>query len=155
MMAALDERDRELLARIGSVPPPAPVPVRAARPSDHGFVLGAWTDSLRNERIWKGVDRDAWRTELARIVGRLVTSPDTTIRVAHDPDDDDVIIGFAAMTPPTLHYVYVRSEFRGHGIVPALLDGLDINAFSFRTEAFVRRLQPFTRAWKYTPKFTF
>lgn len=153
MMATVDIRDRDMLTRIDMGP--SVLPVRKARVSDRRFISGAWCDSLRNERAFKRVDRDSFRAELERIIDKLLPDPSAALRIVHDPKDDDTLVGFAVLSPPILHYVYVRDGFRTKGLVPDLLEGLDVRAYSFETEAFIRRLHPASRSWKYTPKYTF
>jgi GNAT superfamily N-acetyltransferase len=97
-----------------------PFHVRLGRPSDLPFVVDSWVKRghARGERL-----RDA----TARV--RAILADDTTeLRVACLPDDEDAILGWAAVTTdesPRLHYAYVRKECRRQGIANALLPDID------------------------------
>jgi hypothetical protein len=124
--------------------------VRDARDADFAFIVDAWCRSFEHSPAVKGADREAYRTEMVRMV-RSVMGRATT-RVACDHEDDDVLLGFATFSGPVLHYVYVRKDFRQMGIVRAMLEGVDIVHYTFRTLGGERRLR--SRGWKFTPRFT-
>lgn len=93
--------------------------IRLGRPSDLPFVVDSWAKRGRNpgERIGEATARA--RGILAR--------PSTILRVACLPDDEDAILGWAAIAtedPPRCHYVYLRKDARGHGIAKVLLSGV-------------------------------
>lgn len=131
-----------------------PVLVRPARESDVGYIVGTWRDSYASAPAVAGADRDAYRAEVARIVSRLRATPEATLRVACDREDEDTLVGFAAFTGSTLHYVYVRGDMRQMGIAKRLIEGATIAHYTFRTLAGERRLRAAERGWKFTPRFT-
>ena len=127
------------------------------------FVVDAWRRSFEASPAVHGADREHYRAEMTRTIHAIVGARDTTTRVACDHEDDDVVLGFACFTGPaldartssaTLHYVYVRSDFRQMGITKSLLDGVDVAHYTFRTLAGERRLHARERGWKFTPRFT-
>lgn len=97
-----------------------PVAIRLGRPSDLPYVVDTWVKRghTRHERLGAATAR----------VRALLARPDTVLRVAVLPDDEDAIIGWAAVSaadPPELHYVYVRKDARNQGVARILLAGID------------------------------
>lgn len=132
-----------------------PVRIREIQAADAPFILDTWRRSIEGSPGVQGAARDHLFTEMARVVSRLSTRPGAVVRVACDPEDEDVICGFiSANTSGELHYAYVRRELREQGIIPALLEGLAIDSYTFRTQALERRLRPRVRGWSFTPRFT-
>jgi hypothetical protein len=131
----------------------SPFLIREAVASDEAFVKSAWRGTFRT--AGHGVE-DAepthYHREMQRVFERLL--PGATIRIACDPADADNLIGFAAFTGMELHYVYVKQDFRKLGVVPAMLEGLDIRSFTFKTLPGDRRMRPKARGWLFTPRFT-
>lgn len=76
----------------------------------------------------RGRDRSERLGEATARVRAILKRPDTVLRVACLPDDDDAIIGYAAITaaePHQLYYVYVRRDARGQGVARRLLVGVE------------------------------
>lgn len=97
-----------------------PIAIRLGRPSDLPYVVDTWTKRghERNERLGEATAR----------VRAILARPESVLRVACLPDDDDAILGWAAITffpSPKLHFVYVRKEARKQGIARRLLVGVD------------------------------
>jgi GNAT superfamily N-acetyltransferase len=128
------------------------LPVRDYRPSDFAFVLDAWKSCLLNTPAYRSADPEHFRNEAERAIGRLVKRG--RCRIAYNPADDDHLIGFAAFGDypgqlwKELHFVYVKRDFRGKGIARALLQGLDIGAYTFVTPT----VRPPSK-WAFTPRF--
>jgi len=122
------------------------LPVRPFRESDTGYVLDAWRENyMMHGQDMRGANRVHMRGELEQAIRRLIRR--ATIRIAHNPADDDHLIGFAAFTGHELHYVYVKAAFRGRGIARALLKDAPITGYTFRTTG-VRAPQ----GWDFTPR---
>lgn len=94
-----------------------PFSLRLGRPSDLAFVVDSWVKRghARNERLSDATAR----------VRAVLADATTELRIACLPDDEDAILGWSVVSPPALHYVYVRKELRGNGIARALLHGID------------------------------
>ncbi len=131
-----------------------PVRIRDARDSDFGFILDTWRRSFEGAPAVVDADPNHLFGELAIMIGRALKRAGAIVRVACDPEDDDVLLGFVACNGSELHYAYVKRDLRNHGIVPAMLDGLEIRSYTFRTPAGDRRFRPRARGWLYTPRFT-
>lgn len=94
--------------------------LRPAEAGDRNYVLSSW---LRSHRSDSGQARrqgpDYWERHhrvVEALLGRAATM------VACWSDDPDVIIGWACTEDRTVHYVYVRKEFRRMGIARMLLE---------------------------------
>lgn len=93
------------------------VAIRLGRPSDLAYVVDSW--------VKRGHDRGERMRDATARVRAILARPDSVLRVACLPDDEDAIIGWAAIEGSKLHYVYVRKEARKQGIARLLLVGID------------------------------
>lgn len=131
-----------------------PVKIRDANETDWGFMRKAWRETFQYGSLAvDGADKAHYFDEMTRLFAVIV--PYASARIACDASDDDNRVGFACWTDEVLHYVYVMKDFRGHGIVPALLENLPIKAYSFTTLQCVKRLKPLVRGWAFKPRFTY
>jgi GNAT superfamily N-acetyltransferase len=114
------------------------------------FVVMSWKNSFEGAAAVHGCDREHYRIEMTRAIRRLCDYAE--VRIATSPDDDDHLLGFAAFTKTgdgaELHYVYVKADFRKMGIAKALLSGVNVKSYTFRSKS----ARP-TRGWAYTPRF--
>lgn len=133
-----------------------PVRIREHRDTDLAFVVDTWRRSFSAESTLSRFDKDVYFKLVARHIRDLTHEPGATLRIACDEQDEDAIVGFACVTGPELHYVYVRggkeTSMRGHGVARAMLDGLAIASYACRTSAGERRLKPKERGWAYQPR---
>ena len=126
-----------------------PLKVRAARAEDMAFISNAWIWSYyEGTPAFRGIaDKDHFRLEMTKTIRRICDNAE--VRVACDPSDEDTLVGFCAFGLGTLHYVYVKRDFRGMGVARTLLEGVPIKAYSFRTANAKPRA-----GWRFTPRFT-
>jgi hypothetical protein len=131
-----------------------PVKIRDATAADWPFMATAWRSSFFNLG-WgvRGADKQHYFDEMTRLFAAI--APTASARIACDPTDDGVQIGFACYTGTKLHFVYVMQDFRREGLVPSMLEGLPIKHYTFMTTPGVKRLKPADRGWQFTPCFTF
>jgi GNAT superfamily N-acetyltransferase len=97
-----------------------PIAIRLGRASDLPFVVDSW--------VKRGHDKGERLGEATSRVRAVLARPDTVLRVACLPDDEDAIIGWAAVSfIPTskLFYVYVRKDARKQGVATRLLVGVN------------------------------
>ncbi len=121
---------------------------------DWAFIRKAWRETFQYGSLAvDGADKPHYFDEMSRLFAAIV--PGASGRVACDPTDDDVRVGFVCFTDETLHYVYVQKDFRRMGVARDLLDGLPIKAYSFTTLQCVKRLKPRDRGWAFKPCFTY
>lgn len=118
----------------------SPFRIREARPSDLAFVTDAWINSYR-VRLLAKIEREV----------RSLTRT-AQVKIACHREDDDALLGFAAMSDGALHYTYVKEALRNEGIARALIESETIGAYSFTTDAGISRLRPAERGWEYRPR---
>lgn len=128
--------------------PPEPWRIREARASDVGFVTDAWRESYYvGGPSVQYADRDDYRRKMTAMFSEMLR--DAAVLVACDSEDEDTLIGFAAHTKGTLHYVYIKADFRKMGIARALCERVAPTSYDFRTLAGERRLRPRERRWRF------
>lgn len=131
-----------------------PFKIRMAGEEDSAFIANAWRGTMIGTcPAARGAEPKQFHGEMTRLLERLKRAGCTFV-VAHDHLDATNLVGFAAYTGPELHYVYTPFAFRSVGVVPMLLDGVDIKRFTFQTPSFLRRIRPRERGWIFTPRFT-
>lgn len=131
--------------------------IRPAVEADLPFILSSWVQSY--------CDRDNGALEVKRVrdsvlkaghrllVARLLAADDTVTLVACKDDAENVIVGWSCCThvyatsddvnpaptkTSTLHYVYIKSDFRGNGIARELCHEV------FEGDVYVRSTLTFT-----------
>ena len=128
--------------------------IRDANALDWDFMRKSWRETFRTGgAAVHGANKEHYADEMRRLFAAIM--PGASARIACDPEDDDVRIGFAAWAGPVLYYVYVDQSFRRMKIAADLLDGVPIKRYSFTTDQGVRRLKPSVRGWAFAPRFTF
>lgn len=146
-----------------------PFRLRPMRPSDRALVAHSWRASYEGAPAVRGADRDHYRAEMIKTVDRLLDK--AQVRVACDPEDEDTIVGWVAFTGREFHWAYVKDAFRNECKVPDLLEGVPIDAYTFRGREIERALLGLDgceyktdpkgsvvwsppRGWRFTPRFT-
>ena len=108
--------------------------LRAPEPDDRAirFVLDSWCKTVAAEPPWNfGSTRHTpppphplliyeHDTILKKIIHK------STITLACDPDDPDTVWGYVCTDGDLLHFIYVKSAFRGFGIGGCLLRAADL-----------------------------
>lgn len=107
------------------------VAIRNALPTDAAFVFSTWQKSYRNgsgfiRRVSGKIYYDAQR----EVIEALMRRPSTTVAIACNRAEADQIYGWICAekhnNAVVVHYVYVKSMFRGQGIGKALLKAFDV-----------------------------
>ena len=131
-----------------------PFQIRPANAGDAAYVLHSWRSSFAYSKRadLQAYDEDLYFFLMARFVQRLFKDKGTDIVVACNPADPGTVIGFAVLTGPELHYVYVRKGLRGYGVARALLAGRDVKTYSFETDQFLEHFKPASRGWTHVPR---
>lgn len=106
--------------------------IRAAQPTDEGFVANAWAETFRGNpaerRIEPGFFNRAIYPRIRTILERA------EVRIA-GPAHEEVIYGFAVLEPGCIHMVYTRKPWRRMGVAKALLQGVDFAAQDWSTQS--------------------
>lgn len=95
--------------------------IRYAVRTDTPFIVDSWLKSDQHTRQARDVGRGIYFANHSKVVKAILARGDTRTLVAHVPDNEDAILGWAAMGLNTAYYVYVRSDARRMGIARALL----------------------------------
>ena len=131
-------------------------PLDFANSSEVGFVYKSWLGSYKNHADVTpySVYRQTYQAYLDRIIKR----DECLVVLAVHPEHSDQIFGFICVekNSPTVHYVYVKEDYRRTGVGSDLLEfvsqGNDSGEFSytFNTSLGRKFLRP--RGGKYKPK---
>jgi GNAT superfamily N-acetyltransferase len=118
----------------------AAMPLRDAGDADHGFILDCWYRSFESDYF------DRARRKLREALGKRKNA--SRVILATDPEDTNILLGFAVVEGARLHYVYVRQAMRRLGVARQLLESVPIETYSTPTDMFHRRIRPAERGWK-------
>ena len=101
------------------------------RIGDEAYIYDSW---LKNYRI-PGCPQPIYYIGHRKVINSLLKNRDTEIIVAHLYGAPELIFGYAVVNKQKniLHWVYVKNNYRGHGIAHNLLDELDWNMPVFFT----------------------
>lgn len=100
--------------------------IREALVSDEAFIYLSWLKSFNFSNIYfKAINEFLFNTVYHRVIEKILKDPETEIKIACLPDDEDVILGFSVYNPTKkiLHYVFTKEAWRKCGIAKALTDG--------------------------------
>lgn len=92
--------------------------IRGALPSDIPFIYHSWIQSMHHDsRLGKSCLTEVFLQGQTQVIDAILSEPDTDIHVACDLTEHDVIFGYMVFQKPrTLHYVFVKKDFRRFGI---------------------------------------
>lgn len=130
-----------MIAAQSTEPAVAPVRIRRAAPSDLAFIVDGWRNSWRLAQTNCRKPSDVYHHTFDRLVVHgILAEPDTTVIVACDQDEPDVLLGWLCYTPgvPTLHYAYVRAAgLRRRGLFSVMVAAMGVSdggalAYTFR-----------------------
>lgn len=131
----------------------APWIVRDALPSDEGLVLELWYKAWAYHGLGRrasSADRDAtWTTTRYNALRAFKRG---LVRVACDPDDAWMVIGFVCMQDDTVHFAAVKHQFdeeRADIIRDLLGDALDERRFYTYV---IPAISPMPAQWVYDPQ---
>jgi hypothetical protein len=91
---------------------------------DTAFLYKSWLDSYRYSDWGKQFDNRTYYDGHHAVIERVL--PRSRVVVACLPDNPTVDLGFAVGEADTLHFVYVKRNFRQFGVASALLEALDL-----------------------------
>jgi len=105
----------------------SPVVIRKATEADLPLIYSSWIRSYRTGKARKGLPGRGgvrYAESQHQIVTRLLSRSD--VRVACYAKNPQLILGWVCLEPETstVHYVYVKSAYRGLGVVRDLLGTL-------------------------------
>lgn len=98
--------------------------LRNFKDSDKNFVLATFLRGLYYGNSWFNlVPKDIFMKEYKVIAEALISNSNTFISIACLKEDPDVILGYSILSSNfnTIHWVYVKSNWRRNGIGSSLL----------------------------------
>lgn len=85
------------------------------------LVYATWLRSYEASSLAaKNIPRDVFFAEHHKIIDAIMQRG-ASVRLAVLPDEPDVVLGWAVVEGPLVHYVYIKPPFRRHGMATALL----------------------------------
>ena len=124
--------------------------------SEVGFVYKSWLGSYKNHAdvCPYSIYRQTYQAYLDRIIKR----PECYVILAVHPEHQEQIFGFICVerSSPTIHYIYVKEDYRRTGVGTDLLEFVSEGnnsgefAYTFNTALGRKFLRP--RGGKYKPK---
>lgn len=100
------------------------IAIRDFTPSDENFIYASWLRGMYYGESWLSLmKKDVFMATYHKVVETLINSPGVQIKVACLKDDPEVILGYAVLSrvAPVLHWVFVKSSWRGIGIAKSLV----------------------------------
>ncbi len=96
--------------------------IRPGEFDDLPFIYSTWLKGLRwGNPYFKQIDQDSYFKGQHRIIEGVLKNPATNVSVMCTKDELGVIIGYAVSTGKTLHFVYLKQEWRGQGLAKDLV----------------------------------
>jgi hypothetical protein len=94
--------------------------IRYAKPKDIPFIKESFLYSLYNGNDhYRRIQKDLFMREYSHTIDSILTNPEVFVRIAHLPDDEDIIISYSIVqykeTYNALHFVYTKKMWRGQG----------------------------------------
>lgn len=113
--------------------------IRAANASDRNFILATFLRGLYYGDSWfREIPKDIFMAHYHQVVERILSSPGVIVQVACLKADPEVILGYSVLGPNTtgitLHFIFVKSAWRGIGVARSLVPVEQTNAVSHLTK---------------------
>lgn len=61
----------------------------------------------------------------SRSIAKILDMPDTRVEIACTSDNPGLIVGYAVLNKKHLHWIYVKEDYRKHGIGTLLASGFE------------------------------
>lgn len=132
-------------------------------PQYHNVIYSKWLRSLRHGNdYFKLVDAEAYYSTYRRYIEKILSLPETVVRLAVIADDHDVVLGFSVSRKNILDYIHVLrirteiptglaiSDYRRHGIGAHLLPP-GIDTFTHLTKTALTIWGSKFQHWKFNP----
>jgi hypothetical protein len=92
--------------------------VRYAKPNDIPFIKKTFLYALYNGSLdWHRMNKQDFMREYSRVLDLILTNPEVFVKIAHLPDDEDIIISYSIVQYKELfnilHFVYTKKMWRG------------------------------------------
>jgi len=106
-----------------------PVVIRKATEHDVPFIFNSWLKSFRDSSLVAAVSNTVYFSNQHKLIQKLVKTSE--VLISCNPDDPDQLYGYIVCERIdnvfVIHYVYIKTSFRGLGLAKALLAATDYN----------------------------
>lgn len=97
------------------------IAIRPGCMADKSFIFATWLRGLRYGNDWFGmIDSECYFKAYQQVITTVLSSPNTTVKVACLKEDPDVILGYSVYASELLHFVFVKKSWRNIGIARSL-----------------------------------
>mgnify|MGYP006270041487 CR=1 FL=1 len=115
---------------------------------DVNFIYQTWLKGLYyGSDFWKQMKGDTYYSTYKRLIERILVTPGTKVKIACLKEDPEVVIGYAVYTGDTLHWAFVKPQWRKMGIAKAIIPDT-IKKVTHLTKV-GKSLKP--KAWEFNP----
>lgn len=127
------------------------VKIRGFFPEDAPFICRSWLLGLYyGSDFYNAMSKDTFMSYYSRAVNVVLSMyPATDVKIACLVEDPTVILGYSVGAPNTIHWVYVKKEWRGIGIARDLMPKEEKVIATHGTKAGLAIVKK--RGWAYNP----
>lgn len=123
--------------------------IRGAGYGDEAFVYSTWLRGLYYGNDWfRKIDKKSFFDKYRFVVKHLLSN--SNVDVVCLVSDPDVVVGYSVYSGNTLHWVYIKRDWRGRGISKALIPK-GIECVTHLTKKAAKK-KP--EAWRFDPLIT-
>lgn len=109
--------------------------LRTADLNDQGFVMATWLNGMRyGNWQFEQIPKDYYFKGYAEHIKKILMMPNTKIVVAVLQHDPRIIIGYMVHTGAAAHFIYVKNDFRHHGIGRLMFNTVHITTCTSTTK---------------------
>lgn len=94
--------------------------IRDVDVQDLNFIFSSWKRSLYYTKPYRYIDPSTYHRCHGQLIERILNSPNVQIKVACLEDDPNIIVGYSVFQPKTLHWIYVKEDWRRQRIADKL-----------------------------------
>lgn len=125
------------------------VSIRNYEPDDEAFIYQTWLKGYRHgNSMHRGMDTGTFEKGYRPAITALLKK--SLVKIACLKESPNVVLGYSVSEGTKLHWIFVRSVWKGMGIMSLLLP-LRFNSVSHKTNAFERILKEKFPHVKYDP----
>ena len=107
--------------------------IRHGERGDVHFIVDSWRKDYAGAPAVRGADREHYHHKMGDTIARLLEKAE--VRVFCDAEDPDTFVAWVAFTGRELHWGHVKKDFRNMCKLGDLLEGVPIDAYTFRGKA--------------------
>lgn len=98
------------------------VAIRSILPEDRNFILATFLRGLYYGDSWFTlIPKQSFMEHYHKVIDYLLAKPGVQVKVACLKDTPDVILGYSILSNDTVHFVFVKKNWRGIGIARDLV----------------------------------